>query len=111
MGICTNKPEGPARHVLADLGLAPFFATVVGGDRLPVVKPDPAPLRLCAAEMGAARFVFVGDSEVDAETARAAGVPFLLYTEGYRKGPVESLPHAAAFGAFADLHGLVARFA
>lgn len=111
MGICTNKPEAPARHVLAALGLDGFFASIVGGDRLPVVKPDPAPLRLCAAEMGAARFVFVGDSEVDAATAQAAGVPFLLYSEGYRKGPVDSLPHAAAFAGFAELPALVRAFA
>lgn len=108
MGICTNKPEGPARHVLSALGLDGFFASVVGGDRLPVVKPDPAPLHLCAAEMGAARFAFVGDSEVDAATAQAAAVPFLLFTEGYRKGPVESLPHSAAFHDFGDLAARVA---
>lgn len=111
MGLCTNKPEGPARKVLETLGLDRFFAGVVGGDRLAVVKPDPAPLQLCAREIGASRFVFVGDSEVDAGTAVAASAPFLLYTEGYRKGPVESLPHAAAFASFADLPALVRTFA
>ena len=52
--------------------------------------------------------IFVGDSEVDAETARRAGVPFLLHTPGYRKQPVEALPHAAAFDDYADLPRLVA---
>ena len=51
--------------------------------------------------------IFVGDSEVDAATAEAAGVPFLLYTEGYRGQPVEALRHAAAFSDFAELPGLV----
>ncbi len=83
----------------------------MGGDRLAVVKPDPAPLHLCAREIGAGRVVFVGDSEVDAGTAQAAPVPFLLFTEGYRKGPVDSLPHTAAFRDFADLPALVAALA
>jgi phosphoglycolate phosphatase len=51
--------------------------------------------------------VFVGDSEVDAETAQRAGVPFALYTEGYRKAPVSDLPHEAAFDDFSDLPGIV----
>jgi phosphoglycolate phosphatase len=103
LGVCTNKPEGPARAILADLGLMPYFGAVVGGDRLSVTKPDPAPLHLCARELAATEITYVGDSEVDAATAEAAGVPFLLYTEGYRKSPVEALPHRAAF---ADFHGL-----
>mgnify|MGYP006177985687 FL=1 len=53
--------------------------------------------------------IFIGDSEVDAATAQAAGVPFLLYTEGYRKGPVDTLPHSASFADFKDLPGLIAQ--
>ena len=107
LGICTNKPERAANVVLEDLGLAGFFGSVVGGDRLLVNKPDPAPLDLCLQELGGGDAVFVGDSEVDAETALAAGIPFLLYTEGYRRGPVDSLPHRAAFADFALLPGLI----
>ena len=106
LGICTNKPERAARWCWTDLGLAGFFGSVVGGDRLLVNKPDPAPLDLCLQELGGGAAVFVGDSEVDAETAVAAGMPFLLYTEGYRKGPVDSLPHRAAFADFAAVAGV-----
>lgn len=108
LGICTNKPERPARHVLAAFGLDGFFPVVVGGDSLPVRKPDPAPLRAAAAALGAGPVIFVGDSEVDAETAAAAGVPFLLFTEGYRKTPVETIAHRARFDGFATLPELVA---
>lgn len=108
LGVCTNKPEAPARAILADLGLMSYFGAVVGGDRLTVTKPDPAPLHLCARELAAVEITYVGDSEVDAATAKAAGVPFLLYTEGYRKGPVEALPHDAAFADFHSLPDLVA---
>lgn len=107
LGVCTNKPIGPTRAVLGHFGLG-CFAAVVGGDSLPVKKPDPAPLLHALDLLGGGPVIFVGDSEVDAETAQAARVPFLLFTEGYRKTPVEALPHQAAFADFADLPGLVA---
>ncbi|MBV0912069.1 phosphoglycolate phosphatase [Anianabacter salinae] len=109
LGICTNKPIRPTRVVLRHLGFERFFETVLGGDSLPVHKPDPAPLCAVFEALPQAPEIYVGDSEVDAETARRAGVPFLLFTEGYRKCPVDQMPHAAAFSDFAALPGLVAR--
>jgi phosphoglycolate phosphatase len=53
--------------------------------------------------------IFVGDSDVDAATAEAAGVPFLLHTAGYCGPPHASLRQAGAFADFAELPGLVAR--
>ncbi len=103
LGICTNKPAGPAAAVLRHLDLARFFTVVIGGDSLPMRKPDPAPLLAAITALGATATVYVGDSEVDAETAQRAGVPFALFTEGYRKTPVERLPHNVAFAAFSDL--------
>ena len=107
LGVCTNKPAAPAHAVLRHLGLDRHFAVVIGGDSLPVRKPDPAPLQAAIAGLGATATVFVGDSEVDAETAQRAGVAFALYTEGYRKAPVSDLPHDGAFDDFADLPGIV----
>ncbi len=107
LGICTNKPLSPCEAVLAHLGLDGHFATVWGGDSLASRKPDPAPLHAAFDALGDGPRIYVGDSEVDAETAERAGVPFLLYTEGYRKTPVHDLPHHAAFNDFAQLPGLV----
>ena len=42
-----------------------------------------------------------------AETAAAAGLPFYLFTRGYRKSPVEALPHRASFSDFAELPALI----
>ncbi|TDK43730.1 phosphoglycolate phosphatase [Antarcticimicrobium luteum] len=108
LGICTNKPAAPARDILDQFDLARHFEVVIGGDTLPVKKPDPAPLR-AAFDALARGGLYVGDSEVDAETAERAGVPFLLFTEGYRKQPVEALPHLARFDHFDALPGLVAQ--
>ncbi|GAB5438849.1 phosphoglycolate phosphatase [Falsiruegeria mediterranea] len=105
MGLCTNKPEAPARHVLDALDMARFFDVVIGGDSLPQRKPDPAPLHAVFDALGAKQQIYVGDSEVDAETAHRAGVPFLLFTKGYRKTPVADLPHHATFD---DSAGLIA---
>ena len=65
-------------------------------------------IRIAIAEMGGGDTVFVGDSEIDADTATAAGVPFYLFTEGYRKSPVARMAHHAAFADFAALPGLIA---
>ncbi len=111
LGICTNKPEEPARLVLELLGLARYFDVVVGGDTLAQKKPDPAPLSHAFAALGDGARLYVGDSEVDAETAQRAGVRFALYTEGYRKGPVEALAHDWRFADFTDLPGIVAGIA
>lgn len=81
LAVCTNKPEEPARAVLDALDFTRFFSVVVGGDTLPVRKPDPAPLRAAAA--GARHWAFVGDTEVDGATAEAVGVPFFWFTRGY----------------------------
>ena len=106
MGVCTNKPEAPAWQILDDLGLMRFFGAVVGGDSLTVKKPDPEPLHATFRALGS-EGIYVGDSEVDAATAVAADVPFALFTEGYRKRPVDALPHARAFDDFAALPGIV----
>ncbi|MGP6088188.1 phosphoglycolate phosphatase [Antarctobacter jejuensis] len=107
--LCTNKPYEATRSALRDTGLDGLFEVVIGGDSLPTRKPNPN--MLFAALDGATRALYVGDSETDAETAQAAGVPFLLFTEGYRKSPVEALPHTARFTAYDELPKLVAQLA
>jgi phosphoglycolate phosphatase len=105
LGICTNKPEGPARKLLAILGLDDLFGAVIGGDTLPEHKPQPEPLIRCLAELGAdpEHALYVGDSETDAATAANAGIPFALYTRGYRKRPVDGFDAVLAFEDWAEL--------
>ena len=111
LGICTNKPIRPTRSVLRHLELERYFETVWGGDSLPVHKPDPAPLHAAFdALSGGAKLLYVGDSDVDAETAQRADVPFLLYTEGYRKSDLADMPHSASFSHFDALPALVRRY-
>lgn len=106
LGLCTNKPVAPSRDILNHFGLSPLFSAVIGGDSLPQRKPHPAPLTATFDALGQTG-LYVGDSEVDAETAQRAGTPFALFTEGYRKSPVADLPHDWAFDSFANLPNLV----
>lgn len=105
--LCTNKPAGTSRAILKHLKISAFFPVVIGGDSLPVRKPHPDPLKAAFAALGGQQGWYVGDSEVDAATATAAGVPLLLFTEGYRKRPILELAHAANFNDFAMLPHLV----
>jgi phosphoglycolate phosphatase len=109
LAVCTNKPAAIAGAILDSLGLGRFFARVVGGDSLPFRKPDPRVVLALLDEFasGPQDALLVGDSEVDAETARAAGVPFVLMKHGYRRGPVEDIPCRAALENFAELPALV----
>ncbi|MGL4280531.1 MAG: phosphoglycolate phosphatase [Albidovulum sp.] len=107
LGICTNKPESATRAVLAELGLAGFFQVIVAGDTLPERKPDPTPLLHAARQLGAAHAVFVGDSEVDARTAEAAALPFILFSEGYLRVPRHEISPVAEFSDYRELPALL----
>lgn len=103
LGICTNKLHRPCIAVLKHLKIDQFFQTVWGGDNPLARKPNPAPLEAAFEDLGTGLRVFIGDSEIDAETAQRAQVPFILFTQGYRKKPIEQIPHDAALDVFADL--------
>ena len=107
LGICTNKPLKPALKILKHLKLDHFFKCVTGGDNPIARKPDPRPLLKTSESVGDGLCIYVGDSEVDAETAKRAEVPFLLFSEGYRKTPVEQIPHTFEFSSFKDLPKLI----
>lgn len=111
LAICTNKPLGPTRAVLRHFGLSPLFSVVIGGDSLSQRKPDPAPLRAALGALGPGKALFIGDSEVDAETARAAYVPLALFSGGYRKTAADALGARIIFDDHAALPGLIARLA
>lgn len=108
LGICTNKPEATSRAILGDLGLLGYFGAVIGGDSLPIRKPRPEPLLHVFRTLGTDSGLYVGDSEVDGETAAAARVPFFLFTRGYRKAALSAIPHDASFDDHAALAALIA---
>ncbi len=94
--IVTNKERRFTERVLERHGLAEVFDLVICGDSLAVRKPHPGVIDHCLAELGASsgEALFVGDSEIDISTARAAGVVCWAVPYGYNLGkPIaESMP-------------------
>ena len=75
LGVVTNKADTFIQPLLEQTGLSGYFEVLVGGDRLPKVKPDPMPLVWACGRLGVspAETLFIGDSINDALAARAAG--------------------------------------
>jgi phosphoglycolate phosphatase len=90
LAVLTNKPHSATVRILDLLGLASWFSDVVGGDTAAGRKPDPAGLLQIAGRAGAtpATTMLVGDSKIDVQTARNAGVRICVarYGFGYREG-------------------------
>lgn len=87
LAVCTNKPEPYAAPLIEHMGIADRFQRVVAAGTLSERKPHPLPLLHLADALGAPpdRCLMVGDSETDFLAARAAGVPVVLVSYGYRR--------------------------
>ena len=85
LSVLTNKAEALSRPILEGLDLLRWLDALVGGDSLPTRKPHPAGLASLLARTGteAEHGLMVGDSPIDRDTARAAGVPFCGVTWGF----------------------------
>jgi phosphoglycolate phosphatase len=85
MALLTNKPLEQSVRILAAFGLAEYFPWVVGGDGPLPRKPAPDGMRFLMVQASAARHdtVLVGDSAVDLETSRNAGVRICLARYGF----------------------------
>jgi len=84
LGVCTNKHGVAARSLIREVGWADWIRVVVSGEET-FRKPDPRSLKLAFQRMGAGfgRHLFVGDSEVDQQTARNASVEAVFLGHGY----------------------------
>jgi phosphoglycolate phosphatase len=109
--VCTNKRVGMAVPLLDALGFSGRFDAILGGDSLPVRKPDPGHLlgTIAAAGGRPEAAVLVGDSDADVHAARAAGVPVVGVTFGYSPDPMDVLGPDAAIDSFDELDVALAR--
>jgi len=84
MAVLTNKPVVPSRAIVEALGLGPFFTQIYGGNSFATKKPDPEGARKLLEENAVSpeEAVIVGDSHVDVEPGRNAG----LWTVGVNYG-------------------------
>lgn len=105
LAVCTNKFEALSRSLLEQLGLADRFAAIAGQDTFAVRKPDPGHLTATIEQAGGdpRLAIMVGDSEVDVQAARAAGVPSVAVSFGYSRIPVAALGADAVIDHFDSL--------
>jgi len=84
MAVLSNKPVNPSRAIVEALGLGAYFSQVYGGNSFATKKPEPEGARKLLQENGVLpeETAIVGDSHVDIETGRNAG----LWTVGVSYG-------------------------
>ena len=113
MAVCTNKPHGLANRLLTELDLLHWFDALLGGDSIEVHKPDPRHIEATLEAVGgrAASAVMVGDSIIDVEAARGAGVPVIIVGYGYGIEKARTAGADAEIAGFAELPGAIATLA
>lgn len=113
MAVASNKPEEFSRRILAGKGVALRFLAVAGPDAETPPKPDPTMIHRLRQRAGAApeETVIVGDMEIDAETALAAGCRCVLVPGGSRSAEdLAAVPADAHLARLADLPAAIARW-
>lgn len=96
LALVTNKPAELSARLLAALGVGDRFAAIIGGDTLPVDKPDPAMIDEALRRTGGAPAVMIGDSAGDVRMARDHGTPVIWCAWGYAAEPGPLMPDAIA---------------
>jgi phosphoglycolate phosphatase len=100
LACVTNKEQRHARRVLEATGLDRRLPLLIGGDTLAEKKPHPSVLRHAVQALGGriGHSAHVGDSAIDVEAARNAGVEAWAVPYGYNGGvPIEDSRPARLF--------------
>ena len=92
--VISNKREILTRKTIDGLGLSQFFDVVIGSDTTPEKKPSPIPVLKALSEFNIKpeEAIIVGDSNLDIDAGKAAGVTTIAVSYGYR--PREVIAHA-----------------
>jgi phosphoglycolate phosphatase len=85
LAVLSNKPVVPSKAIVDALGLGRFFSQVYGGNSFPTKKPDPEGARRLLQEYGVPpqQAAIIGDSHVDVNTGRNAGMVTVGVTYGF----------------------------
>lgn len=94
MAVLSNKPVNPSRDIVQALGLGDFFVRIYGGNSFPTKKPDPLGVETILAETGttAIEAMFIGDSSIDVQTGRNAGLWTCGVTYGFAPHTLKEVP-------------------
>ena len=112
MGVCTNKTEHLAVDLLKQIGIYDFFEYVAGHNTFDYCKPDPRHLTTVVEIIDGdlEKTLMIGDSESDANAAKAAGIPIILLEDGYTEKKTTEIYHNHLIKDFIGIEKIVAKY-
>ncbi|HEV3422143.1 MAG TPA: HAD-IA family hydrolase [Candidatus Acidoferrum sp.] len=111
MAVLTNKPQKMSVEILEAIGLLKYFRAVYGGDSFEKKKPDPAGALAILKDLGALpeESAMVGDSDVDIETARNAGMLAIAVNYGFGQQNLAAQPADLYVDSLQEIAALATR--
>ena len=112
MGVCTNKQEHLAIDLLKKIGIYDFFEYVAGHNTFDYCKPDPRHLTSVVEILDGdpKKTLMIGDSETDANAAKAAGIPVILLEDGYTEKNITEIYHNHLIKDFIGIEKIVTKY-
>tara|TARA_B100000945_G_C20204746_1_gene513181 strand:- start:85 stop:774 length:690 start_codon:yes stop_codon:yes gene_type:complete len=112
MGVCTNKQENLAIDLLKKIKIYDYFDYIAGGNTFEYCKPDPRHLTSTIEIMNGdvRKSLMFGDSENDADAAKAADIPIILLEDGYTDKKIEQIHHNHLVKDFVGIEKIVSKY-
>ena len=112
MGVCTNKQDYLAVDLLKQIKIYDYFEYVAGSNTFDYCKPDPRHLTSTIEIMQGdiKKSLMIGDSETDADSAKAAGIPFILLENGYTEKNVSEINHDHLIKDFVNIEKIINKY-
>jgi phosphoglycolate phosphatase len=112
MSVCTNKTEHLAIDLLKKIGIYDFFEYVSGYNTFEYCKPDPRHLLKTIEILNGDKnkSIMVGDSETDANAAKAAEIPMILLKYGYTEKKSEEIYHNHLIKDFIGIEKIISKY-
>lgn len=105
LAVCTNKMEHLTVKLLKELKLYDYFDFIAGANTFSYRKPDPQHLTsiLEILNVEIKNSIMVGDSETDADAAKAAKIKFILVQGGYTEKQYDQIHHDYLIESFEEI--------
>ena len=112
MAVCTNKQEHLAIDLLKKIGINNYFEYVAGHNTFDYCKPDPRHLTSVIEILDGdiTKSLMFGDSETDANAAKAASMPLILLENGYTEKNTDEIYHNHLIKDFIDVEKIVSNY-
>jgi phosphoglycolate phosphatase len=112
MAVCTNKQEHLSNDLLKKIGIYDFFEYVAGSDTFDYCKPDPRHLTNVVEILDGdvKKTIMIGDSETDANAAKAAEIPVILLENGYTEKNTTEIYHNHLIKDFIDIEKIIKKY-